>query len=305
MINKGCYTKKADAVERIIQNTDIITSDGEVVELHREMLNNLVCDITNELLIEDKGINENFIKIKNENNSMLSIGGYFYHLLFKNILNKEFDENYIIRFAKLCTYMNYENIIVEGETKGRIKILEKNLNKVWDLSERELRNTKKYLIDNKLIFIDGQGVITVNKEYAIKGKVKGDSNMTRVFKNGFNELYDNVTPRQHGQLATFIKLLPYLNSEFNILCENPEETDIRLIKPLGWNELGEKIGLTKDQSKKLKQKLWKMKIKNTVVFGEFGTFICGKSIVVNPAIFWKSNKGHILDIAKLFEIGNI
>lgn len=84
--------------------------------------------------------------------------------------------------------------------------------------------------------------------------------MTRVFINGFNELYDGVAPRQHKQLATFIKILPYLNSEFNILCENPDETDKRLIKPLKWIDLGEKIGLTIDQSKKLKSKLFKLRI---------------------------------------------
>ncbi|WP_196002104.1 hypothetical protein [Clostridium sp. 1001271B_151109_B4] len=303
MINKGCYTKKADAVERIIQNTNIITSDGEVIELHGEVLNNLVCDITNELFTEDKEINENFIKIKNENNSMLSIGGYFYHLLFKNILNKEFDDNYIIRFAKLCTYMNYENIIVEGETKGRIKILERDLNKVWDLSERELRNTKKYLIANKLIFIDGQGVITVNKEYAIKGKVKGDGNMTRVFISGFNELYNGVTPRQHKQLATFIKVLPYLNSEFNILCENPEETDAKLVKPLSWSDLAERIGLEKKQAYNLKSKLFKLRINDKKVIAEWKDNFNITKLVINPAIFWKSNEGKISDVAKIFEIG--
>ena len=299
----GQFTRTSNKVKKMLVNREFVTSDGEVIELDKSVINNMTCDITNVLLEheERKKVNDTYLYIKKENNSIYNVGGYFYHLLFKNLLDKNFEENYMIRFCKLCTYLNYDNTLVQGKTKRQVKVLEKDLHKVWNLSERELRNTKNYLLINNLIFIDGQGIITVNKKFAIRGKVNGDSSMTRVFINGFNELYDGVTARQHSMLAMFIKVLPYLNTEYNILCENPEETDKRLIKPLKWVELGKRIELTVDQSKKLKYKLFKLRINGKKVIAEWKDDN-GVKIVVNPAVFWKANESNISDVAKLFDI---
>ena len=87
------------------------------------------------------------------------MGGYFYHLLFKNILDKNFEENYIIRLCKLCSHLNYDNVLIQGATKGQTKILEKDLRVIWNLSEREFINTRNYLIKNNLISINEDGSI--------------------------------------------------------------------------------------------------------------------------------------------------
>lgn len=300
---KGIYTEIAKGVQSLITQRDFVTSDGECIELDESVINTLTCDITNMLLNQErKNSSATYFSIKKENSSIHNVGGYFYHLLFKNLLEKDFEENYMVRFMKLCTHLNYDNVLVQGEKNGQTKLLEKDLEKVLNLSERELRNTKKYLIENNLIEIDKNGVIRVNKDYAIRGKVKGDNGMTRVFIDGFNELYDGVSPRQHKQLATFIKILPYLNSEFNIICENPDETDANLVKPLSWVELAEKIGLEKKQAYNLKTKLFKLRINGKKVIAEWKDNFDTVKLVVNPAIFWKANQSKISDVAKIFEI---
>lgn len=171
---KGQYTKIAEKVGKILVSSDFVTNYGECVELHESVINNVVCDITNVLLKQEEitKVKETYIPIKKENNSIYNVGGYFYHLLFKNVLDENLEENYLIRFYKLCTFLNYDNVLVQGNTKKQSKILESNLENVLNLSERELRNTKKYLVENNLISINANGVITINEKYAIREKEK-------------------------------------------------------------------------------------------------------------------------------------
>lgn len=281
----------------------IIASTGEVItlgDIKAQAKAEAYGEMVDRAKRQQKAI-EKLKKIDSENDAIASIGGYYYHLLFKNVLDEEFEDNYIIRFCRLCTHLNYDNVLVKNIKDGKVKLLEEELAELWKLSRAEADKTKKYLVNNKLIFIDDDGVVLVNKKYAIRGTVKGNNDMTRVFINGFNELYEKVSPRQHKLLATFIKVLPYLNSEFNILCENPTEKDKRLVRPINWTQLGCKMGLTLDQSKKLKSKLFKLRIDNKKVMAEWKDDTTVK-LIVNPAIFWKANESNISEVANLFEI---
>lgn len=246
-------------------------------------------------------VENDYRSIKENNSRIQSIGGNYYHMMFNKVLNGDFEENYIVRFMCLCTYLNYENKLVIGDTKGQRKIKEKDLGEILKLKERETIATKQYLLKNKLIEIDKYGVISVNKEYSIKGQIKCNSDVTRVFENGFRKLYEWVSPRQHKLLFIFVKALPYLSKEFNILCENPEESDASLIRPIKFSTLGEKIGLDGKQSRNLKGKLFKLRINDKKVIAEWADDNY-KKIVINPAIFWKANSENISDVAKIFDI---
>lgn len=262
---------------------------------------------TGEILSRDDVIvkydkdNNDFESFKNSNEEVFNLCGNYFHMLFNKILKKNIEGNYAIRFLKLCTYMNYNNVLVESNTNGQRKLRCKDLKRIFGLSDKETLNTKKYLLENDLIMIDNDGVISINKEYCIKGSIKGNTEVVRVFQKGFGELYNQVSPRQHKILFNFIRCLPYLNKDYNILCENPTEIDKTLIKPLSFGELGKKFGLDKFQISRLKAKLFKLRINNKKVIAEW---IDGekRTIIINPIIFWKSNKNTISDISKIFEI---
>lgn len=254
-----------------------------------------------ELVIIDNNNSNNFHSFKNSNEDIFNLCGNYFHMLFNKILDKNIEENYAIRFFKLCTYMNYDNVLVESNTNGQRKLRCKDLKRILGLSDKETLNTKKYLLENDLIMIDNDGVISINKEYCIKGSIKGSTEVVRVFQKGFGELYNQVSPRQHKILFNFIRCLPYLNKDYNILCENPTEIDKTLIKPLSFGELGKNFGLDKFQISRLKAKLFKLRINNKKVIAEW---IDGekRTIIINPIIFWKSNKNTISDISKIFDI---
>lgn len=242
--------------------------------------------------------------IKQSNNFMNENLGYYFHLLYGDILRLNLEPQMLVRFLKLCSYLNYENILVTGETKGQKKVTEKDLEVILNLKKRETINTKNYLVSNDLISIEND-LIKIKDKFIKRGKLKGNiksMEVTRIFNNGIKELYDNVKPIQHKKLATFIKLLPYINIKYNVICENPLEENIELIKPLTWTELGRRIGVSEATAKRLRTELWNLKIDNSVTIGEFSTFSCGKAIVVNPSVYYKGND---IDIDRLKGIVNL
>ncbi|GAA0856989.1 hypothetical protein GCM10008916_08850 [Clostridium nitritogenes] len=276
-------SKKA-VKEYVVRNTGEVLREDELLIINNESSND-----------------NNFGNFQNSNKIIYDLGGNYFHMLFNRILEKNFKENYAIRFLKLCTYMNYDNILVEGNTSGQRKVREKDLKRILRLSDKETRNTKKYLLENKLIAIDNDCVISINKEYCMKGNIKGSPEVVRVFQNGFGELYNQVSARQHKILFNFIRCLPYLNKDFNILCKNPLENDKTLIKPLSFGEVGKKFGLDTIQTSKLKAKLFRLRIKNKKVVAEW-IDDNKRMIIINPIIFWKSNKNTISDVSKIFDI---
>lgn len=283
----------------ITKNLIILNQEGEI--LNNDDVNMAIANLITGDNVVKVGNGVEYAKIKKANGLISEIGGSFFHMMYENILNADLKENYAIRFLLLCTHLDYENNLVVGNTSSRRLMNESDLEMVLKLSKNETIRTKNYLISNNLIRIE-DNIIKVNKDFAIKGKVKNKSNLaySRVFEEGFKDLYYGVSPSQHKNLYFFVKCLPYLNNKFNILCENPLEKDSDLIKPLSFGELGKIFGMDKVKASKLKTNLFKLKINDRKVVAELVN-LSERRIVVNPAIFYKSNSECISDVAKIFE----
>lgn len=283
----------------ITRNLIILNKEGEI--LNNDDVNMAIASLIKSDNVVKVGNGVEYAKIKKANGLINEIGGSYFHMMYGNILNSDLKENYAIRFLLLCTHLDYENNLVVGNTNSRRLMKESDLESILKLSPRETLNTKNYLIKNNLITIKDE-VIKVNKDFAIKGKVKNKSKLdySRVFEEGFKDLYYGVSPSQHKNLFFFIKCLPYLNNHFNILCNNPLERNKNLIKPLSFGELGKIFGMDRKQASKLKTNLFKLKIRDKKVIAELVN-LSERRIVVNPAIFYKSNSECISDVAKIFE----
>lgn len=283
----------------ITKNLIILNQEGEI--LNNDDVNMAIANLITGDNVVKVGNGVEYAKIKKANGLISEIGGSFFHMMYENILNADLKENYAMRFLLLCTHLDYENNLVVGNTSSRRLMNESDLEMILKLSKNETIRTKNYLISNNLIKIE-DNIIKVNKDFAIKGKVKNKSNLaySRVFEEGFKDLYYGVSPSQHKNLYFFVKCLPYLNNKFNILCENPLEKDSDLIKPLSFGELGKIFGMDKVKASKLKTNLFKLKINDRKVVAELVN-LSERRIVVNPAIFYKSNSECISDVAKIFE----
>jgi len=214
--------------------------------------------------------------------------GEFYFSCYKNVLKLKLDRQYLFRFIYLCTMMNYDNKIVYGNAKDENNLaLEKDLQEILKLSKRETITTKNELIKHKLIKINDDKTITVNNKYAVKGKIdkrklKGS---VRTMEKGIQELYNKAKATEHKKLGLLIELLPYVNFQHNVLCHNPEETEISKIQAITLYELAKIFGANQTR---LKNDLFKLRVNDEIVIGLFSKDT-GIHIYVNPRVYYKGN----------------
>lgn len=224
-------------------------------------------------------------------------GSFFFNkykkTLDKFIVDGKYESAMAFRFLYLCTYMDYDNKLRFGcnfRGKERAFMVEKDLQEVLGLSERETRNTKKFLLGLGVLKMDSEGVLFVDKMYSKKGQITESFNResTRVFDGAIRKLYEESKAIEHKKLGLFIKLIPYINFKFNILCFNPKEEVEKLIKPMNMKEVCEIVGYNKTQSSRLKKDLFNIKVNGKYAIGLFETG-AGTSLVINPSIFYAGN----------------
>lgn len=265
--------KKFKAVEYINKNTgEVFSSDDIIVKYDT---------------VEDNK-KKYFKRINKDNDFINNNLGYYFHLLYKDLLELDLEPQMMIRFLILCSHLDYNNNLVLGETKGRRTATINDLEDILKLKKREIINTKKYLIENNLIYIEDD-IIKINDKYSIRGKVKGDlknMNMTRVFNDGIQDLYNGVKPTQHKKLANFIKILPYININFNVISLEVMSDNFNECNPLTSKEVAELCGYEKP-SRFIKD-LLSLKVDDMFAIVKI-TRGDRDFLVVNPRIYYKGN----------------
>lgn len=228
--------------------------------------------------------------------------GGFYFSCYKNLLKLKLDRQYIFRFIYLCTLMNYDNKVEFGKAKGENgQAREKDLQEILRLSQNETIRTKKELIKHKLIIINDDKTISINDKYAKKGdidkrRLKGS---VRMMEQAIQELYNKAKPIEHKKLALLIELLPHINFTHNILCHNPNESDISQIQAMTLYELAKMFNTNQTR---LKNELFKLRVNDEIVIGLF-TKPNGIHIYVNPRVYYKGN--NINDLKALINMFRI
>lgn len=233
----------------------------------------------------------NYYLIQKTNNYMIKEFGNFYHMFYGNILNLKIEPQYMVRFLYLCSYVNYDNLLVTGYGKGQIKLKESDLQEILKLSRADYFRTKSILKEHNLILIDEDKNIVINGKYASKGKIDSKEKtinleVIRMFENGIKDLYETASTREHKRLALFIKVLPYINIEHNIVCKNPEEKDMKKLIPYSLIELAEMLEYKNPA--RLKADLFAITVDGEHAFMMI-TDAYGKYFTVNPKIYCKSN----------------
>lgn len=216
--------------------------------------------------------------------------GSFYFGSYNKILELNIQMQYKFRFIYLCTFLNYDNKLEFGQSRGVNKLMiEKDLEEVLGLSQNETIRTKKELKKHNLFLVNEDGTLTVNKRYCIKGspskRVLKES--IRMMENGIRELYKNSNAKEHKKLGLFIELLPYINLQFNIICSNPKVEKIEDIKPLNMNEIMQIVGYK--NLYRLKRDLLDLTVNEKLVVAITETKQ-GKFISINPMVYYKGTR---------------
>lgn len=303
-MRKGQYTENVNNIKSVIKSNDIISKDGEIIDVHDSVFENISMDIANYIEYE----NEVKVATKEQQKLMSKINqddefkeyikanyGSFYFYFYKRLLDK-IEPQYLTRFLYLCTYANYKNKLIEDNKTRAIPINENELQILLGLSRMETYRTKTALLNNNLIFINNN-VVEINPKYCKKGEIMKNKNIekTRVFNNAIRELYENSLPREHKKLALLFQMLPYINLKWNIVCKDITEEIRENVEPYSIKEL--MLLLNQTNVTRFKNDLL-----NLTVGGESVVLIQlannNNCITINPKIYYKGTQ---LDDLKYIE----
>ena len=234
-------------------------------------------------------------KNRKSKNEIYETLGSFYFCHYKELLSKGIEKQYLGRFIYLCTFLDFDdNYIHYGKSDNGLAT-EKDLKEILNLKDTVFKETKKALIQYGLITINEDKTISINENYCKKGEIKSKRKLkesVRMIEESIKLLYEKAKPTEHIYLGLLVQLLPYVNYEYNILCENPKETEPTKVKPLTLKQLA--INLGYKNSTDCKKDLLKLKLggENVSLITETDTL--KKGVVINPMLYYKGS-----DISKL------
>lgn len=283
----GEFTEKV----RIYEN--IAKANG--VEITQEIANTICDYLTYEEQIEEnKTINEEKERIKEllNNQSMLKRCikeryGSFYFSYYNKMLNI-LKPQYLTRALYLCSYMNYDNLLVEGKTHHK-PIYESDLIRIWNISRAEMFNTKKELIDLGILIVNENKTLSISENFCKKGELMKNikDEKARIFNDAIREIYEKAKPSEHKKLALLYKMLPYINLKWNMVCSNIDEEIKDLVQPIDVKTLCKL--LNQSNVTKLKKDLLSLTVNGRPVV--LMASVMNKSIIlINPAVYYKGTR---------------
>lgn len=293
MSKKGKWTNEVNTTKDIIKSNEFVTKDGEIIELHDSVLENIAMDIVNYKEAKEEIKTKQAIYYNNKSefeNNLNNTYGSFYFNFYKGL--PVIERQYLFRFIYLCTYLKYNDtkLYIKLDNKRYKAIKEIELMDILKLKTREYQKTKTVLKNNNLIYVDDDKNIRINKSISIMGNVENNKkDYIRIFKEGIRNLYINSLPREHKKLALFVEILPYINYNYNIICKNPNEKIMENIEPLNVKELSNILDIYKNKN----TSTLKTMLLNTFVGSEKVAMIVKdynkEFFIINPRIYYKGN----------------
>ncbi len=170
---------------------------------------------------------------------------------FSNIINPT-----AARLVYLATYINKDNYIAFDN--GRI-MTRQNIQEVLKLDNRTFMRFLKEARANNYLLEDDVGFRLPLDKFG-KGTMAKDKNQVaaKLFIHSVRFLYENATVSSHKMLGYLYVIVPYINLTYNVLCENPLETDKDKVRKMTVETLCEKLGLDVSHSGRFVNQLLKI-----------------------------------------------
>ena len=220
----------------------------------------------------------------------------------------------ISRLIYLATYIDYndrqENLLIKySQCKEIEPMTRKDIKEKLGLKDTAFKSFLKNMKENNLLY-EANNKFYINPDYFSKGKIHvKDKKYTRIYINTTRMLYEGCNPKKHKSLSYVFQLIPFMNTEFNIICENPNEKDLNKIKKLNMKNICELLKLSTDKKNmsRIKKDILNISInyrdKELYLFRSVkieGAFGSRDYFVINPNIAWGG-----IDIGALKEIINL
>jgi len=193
------------------------------------------------------------------------------------------------RLAYLSTYRAYEDQLLVYDDEPMLK---SDLSIVLKLSRPSTNKFYNDCISAGLLEDRGKDGLYLITDLFFKGYSK-DRERTKLFRTTIQQIYKKLPVKNHEYLGYIAQLVPWVNFEWNIVCENPQETDKDKIISLSFRDICKKLGYDENNSDRLKKAL----TRPIFVWNHSKQALCGfmvanteygrqSSMVVNPHILF-------------------
>lgn len=164
--------------------------------------------------------------------------GYFYFLRKDHEMGK-ISADTLGRLIYLLTYLDYDGSLMLSQREPMKK---SDLGNVMGLSRSTVWRFWQEI--NGRYIVETDGVLKLSNNDVIRGKLCTDGHVYQKFYiNAIRKLYYRIKqPSRHKYLGYVYMTLPYINLEFNIICHNPDETNLNEVKPMSIGEFCNTIG---------------------------------------------------------------
>lgn len=155
------------------------------------------------------------------------------------------------RLAYLSTFLDFENqLLLKLNNQPMLK---GDLAEVLGVTKRTTQDFYKELTEEKILIDKGKDGLYLSKIFW-RGRTT-DKKKIRLYRSTIRELYGKMSIKGHRFFGYVIQLIPYFNREWNVICSNPEETDMMKIDFLSIGEICKLLNFNKSNSDRLKAAL--------------------------------------------------
>lgn len=230
--------------------------------------------------------------------------GVFVRLLYTptQTLGLDMKPESLTKLIYLSTFITYDGYLVNSRN---MRMDQKAMMKVLNVSERTYKDFISDIKGKNILLFDDKKNAYINTDILFKGKCKMkpdnvDKSITRLYVVGVRDLYEKSSVTNHRLLSYLYQAIPYVNLDYNILCENPYEKDLGSVKSMQFVDFCEKIGYDPHNYVRLKNTMKKLFIRNKPVFNfvdnGFGLFC-----YINPHIYYAGNKHDEVEVLGNFK----
>jgi len=151
------------------------------------------------------------------------------------------------RIAYLSTFLGFNHQLLYKERD--VPIRKEDLPKILNVTRPTAADFyKKCISKNLLIDRDSNGLF-INTMF-FRGKSDGED-ITRLYRGTVQDLYQRLNSKEHKHFGYAIQIIPYINREWNIICENPNEEKTKNIRPLTTADICEKLNMGQGHTERL------------------------------------------------------
>lgn len=211
------------------------------------------------------------------------------------------------RLTYLGTFLPYNSNVLQ--TKKGSPMRKGDIESVMHLSTATFFRFWREVF-NKYLFADDSGHIFLADTFR-RGKipkVRNHTNYQKIYIQSVRGLYESVPASKHRYLGYIFQLLPYINTEYNILCFTPDETNIDAVTPMTVNEFCSIIGVVPEKRARVIKEYSEIVLPVRGHSERFCSFVLDgldinhAKIFVNPHILYRGNNWEKVAVLGAFTI---